>query len=247
MVKKRCPDYQLAADHISHYRDMKLVTFVVDRDMHALVVSFPVFVKDYRKPPLAMFEIEMVPVPIPDRNPRANSYTQVSIHKPYIAAGDDYYIQLHMAELVMCKLVCYTYYCEELFVVKHKSKHSCTSTIFYGLGPRLVAHNCHFNYFYNLTVLPVILDGDSKLLLANFHQPYSLKCSSGNGGLLKPAPEHIYAVLDRDFLCNSQLDLKHASILRQLSACTGNKSAHLSLELWLTWVFINNCIIITPL
>ena len=36
--------------------------------------------------------------------------------------------------------------------------------------------------------------------------------------------------MDRDFLCECQLDLKHASILRQLSACTGNKSAYLSLK-----------------
>ena len=107
MVKRRYPDYQLAADHISHYRDM--VTFVVDRDMHALVVSFPVFVKDYRKLPLAMFEIEMVPVPIPDRNPRANSCTKLGIYKPYIAAGDDYCIKPCMTELVMCKSICYTY------------------------------------------------------------------------------------------------------------------------------------------
>ena len=60
--------------------------------MHAPVVSFPVFVKDYRKQHLVMFEIEMVPVPILYRNTRANSYTKVSIHKPYIPAGDDYYI-----------------------------------------------------------------------------------------------------------------------------------------------------------
>ena len=73
MVKKRYPDYQLAADHISHYRDMKLVTFAVDQNMHALVVSFPVFMKHYRKPPLAVFEIETVPVPMPDRKPKATA------------------------------------------------------------------------------------------------------------------------------------------------------------------------------
>ena len=42
MVKKQYPDYILAMDHISHYRDMKLVTFAVDRVMHSLTVSFPV-------------------------------------------------------------------------------------------------------------------------------------------------------------------------------------------------------------
>ena len=47
MIKKRYPDYQLAADHISHYPYMKLVTFAVDREIPTLVVSFPVFAEDY--------------------------------------------------------------------------------------------------------------------------------------------------------------------------------------------------------
>ena len=46
---------------------MKLVTFAVDREMHALVVSFPGFVKEYQKSSSAMFEIGTVPVPILDK------------------------------------------------------------------------------------------------------------------------------------------------------------------------------------
>ena len=52
MVKKHYPDYELAADHLSHYRDMKLVTFAVDQKAHSLIVAFPAFIKEYRKPPL---------------------------------------------------------------------------------------------------------------------------------------------------------------------------------------------------
>ena len=75
MVRLRYPDYELAANHISHYRDMELVTFSVDRITHYLVVTFPVFIKDYKQPPLSLFEIETVPVPIPDRNTQADSYS----------------------------------------------------------------------------------------------------------------------------------------------------------------------------
>ena len=52
------------------------------------------------------------------------------------------------------------------------------------------------------------------MLLANVHGPRALKCSSVNGGLSKPAPEIIYAVVNREFLCDCQLDLEHASVLR---------------------------------
>ena len=230
MVRLRYPDYELAANHISHYRDMELVTFSVDRITHSLVVTFPVFIKDYKQPPLSLFEIETVPVPIPDRNKQADSYSQVRIQKNFIAAGMDYYIQIRMTEMLMCKSIGYIYYCEELFVVKHKSKHSCASAIFYELGPSQVIKNCKFDYLYNETVQPVILDGGKDTLLANFQGPRSLKCTSVNGGLAKPAPEHTYAVVDREFLCDCQLDLEHASVLRQLSSCNRERSSKLVMQ-----------------
>ena len=41
MVKKGHPNYALAADHISHYRDMKLVTFAVDQQTSFIDSDFP--------------------------------------------------------------------------------------------------------------------------------------------------------------------------------------------------------------
>ena len=113
MVKKSYPDYELAANYISHYRDMELVTFSVDRVTHSLIVTFPVFIKDFKQPPLSLSEIETVPVPIVDKNRQADSYSQVRIQKSYIAAGMDYYIQIRMTEMLMCKSIGYIYYCEE--------------------------------------------------------------------------------------------------------------------------------------
>ena len=77
MVQKGHPNYVLAVEHISHYRGMKLVTFAVDHQTHSLIVTFPVFIQDYRRPPLSLFEIETVPVPTPDQNEKADSYSQV--------------------------------------------------------------------------------------------------------------------------------------------------------------------------
>ena len=227
MIRKQFPDYELADTSILHYHDMKLVMFSIDRETHSLIISFPVFVKDFCQPPLKLCEVDTVVVPIPDHNNKVDGYTKVCINKPYLAAGDDYYIQLKMTELVMCKSIRYTYYCEELFVVKHKSRHSCASAIFYDLGPEEVVLKCQFDYIYNTTMPPTVLDGGRSLLLANFHGPQSLKCNSKNRGLPKPAPEHVYAVVDRPFLCDCQLDLEHhATILRQLSSCTDNRTAH---------------------
>ena len=59
-----------------------------------------------------MYERESFPIPILDKNTKANSYSQIKLHKPYIAVGVDYYIQLHMTEMIMSKSIRYTYYCE---------------------------------------------------------------------------------------------------------------------------------------
>ena len=237
MVKRNYPDYVLAAKHISHYRDMKMVIFSVDQQAHSLILTFPAFIKNYKQPPLSLYEVETVPVPIIDKNAKADSYSQVRIEKSYIAAGTDYYIQLRISELLMCKSIRHIYYCEELFVIKHKSRHSCVSAIFYNLGPATVTKNCRFDYYYNITVPPVILDGGRDVLLANFHGPRSLKCSSVNGGLAKPAPENTHAVVNREFLCDCQLDLKHASVLRQLSSCSKSSSSKMHMKFTINLAF----------
>ena len=237
MVKRNYPDYVLAAKHISHYRDMKMVTFSVDQQAHSLILTFPAFMKNYKQPPLSLYEVETVPVPIIDKNVKADSYSQVRIEKSYIAAGTDYYIQLRISELLMCKSIRYIYYCEELFVIKHKSRHSCVSAIFYNLGPATVTKNCRFDYYYNTTVPPVILDGGRGVLLANFHGPRSLKCSSVNGGLAKSAPENTYAVVNREFLCDCELDLEHASVLRQLSSCSKSSSSKMHMKFIINLAF----------
>ena len=235
MVKRNYPDYVLAAKHISHYRDMKMVTFSVDQQAHSLILTFPAFIKNYKQPPLSLYEVETVPVPIIDKNVKADSYSQVRIEKSYIAAGTDYYIQLRISELLMCKSIRHIYYCEELFVIKHKSRHSCVSAIFYNLGPTTVTKNCRFDYYYNITVPPVIPDGGRDVLLAN--GPRSLKCSSVNGGLAKPAPENTYAVVNREFLCDCQLDLEHASVLRQLSSCSKSSSSKMHMKFTISLAF----------
>ena len=79
---------------------------------------------------MTLYQIETVPVPFLDTNEEANSYSQAVINKPYIATNNDYYIQLEIEELFMCKQIKHIYFCEELFLVKHETKHSCESALF---------------------------------------------------------------------------------------------------------------------
>ena len=64
-----------------------------------------------------------------------------------------------------------------------------------------------------------------------------MKCSSVNKGLAKPTPEHTYAVVNREFLCDCQLDLEHASVLRQLSSCSRSSSSKMHMKFAINLAF----------
>ena len=72
----------------------------------------------------------------------------------------DTYISIHSEELRTCKKIGYEYYCEELFVVKSKSKYSCASALYFELNKDMIKESCIFDYYLTKTdVKPSVLDG----------------------------------------------------------------------------------------
>ena len=129
------------------YYDMKLVTFGIDKERN-LIIQFAVFIEPYTQQPLILYQIETVPVPIIDQNTQAHSYTHLQIDKPYIALNSETYITIRQ-ELRTCKRIHYEFYCEKPFVVKHKSKYSCESVIYFNLNSETIKENCKFNFYYD--------------------------------------------------------------------------------------------------
>ena len=104
--------------------------------------------------------METVPVPIVDENEQAQSYTYLQVKKPYIALNSETYISLRVQELDTCKKIGYEFYCEELFVVEHKTQHNCESAIYFDLSTDIIKENYDFQYYFNKTdVKPSDLDG----------------------------------------------------------------------------------------
>ena len=107
---------------------MQLVTSGIDKNMN-LVIQFLVFINPYIQRPLILYQLETVPVPVLDENIEAHSYTHLKVRKLYIALNSETYISLTHKELRSCKKIGNEFYCEELFIVKHKSSYSCESAI----------------------------------------------------------------------------------------------------------------------
>ena len=75
----------------------------------------------------------------------------------------------------------YNFYCKELSVVKHKSKYSYESVIYFGLGSEIIKENCNFAYYFNKTdIKPAVLDDGNKIILANWPNSKHIKCNINN-------------------------------------------------------------------
>ena len=68
----------------------------------------------YTQQTLILYQLEMVPVPIIDKNTKADSYMQLQITKPYIALSIATYINIREQGLATCKKISYEFYCENL-------------------------------------------------------------------------------------------------------------------------------------
>ena len=123
----------------------------------------------YTQRRLVMYQIETVLIPILDRNKQVQSYTQLKIDKPYLVLNTEICITLQSQELSASKKIGHEYYCEELFVVKSKSRYGYTSTIYFNFGPEIIKENCEFDFHFNKTdVKPTVLDSGHQIILANW-------------------------------------------------------------------------------
>ena len=217
---------------------MKLVTFGIDQDKN-LIIQFPVFVTPYMQARLTLYQVETVPVPILDMNGRAQSYTQLQIVKPYIALNDETYISLRSQELNTCKRIGYDYFCEELFVVKSKHKFSCASAVYFNLNHE-IKQNCKFNYHFNKTgITPSVLHGGQNIILANWPSYKRLICNYNNN-ISVNIPSHPYVLLDRNILCNCDIEAENNFLLESLVACEENNIQKLEMFFTVNLAFLDH-------
>ena len=152
-------------------------------------------------------------------NKRADSYTWIWIDKPYITLNPDTYISIWTEELRTCKRVGYEYYCEELLVVKSKSKYSCASALYFQLDKQTIKENCVFHYYYNKTdVKPFILDGGYEIVLSNWPSFKRIVCSLHNNIPIE-IHSHPYVLLNRTILCNCIIEVENNFLLESIAAC----------------------------
>ena len=217
------PDYDLVIDRLHLYYDMQLVTFGVDKDRN-LIIQFLVFIQPHTQQPLILYQLETVPIPVLDQNDKTQSYMQLQIRKPYISLNSETYICLRLQELKTCKSIGYEFYCEELFVIKHKTSCSCESAIYFSLDTNIIKENCNLTFYYNKTdIIPTVLDGGNKIILANWPNDKHIICTS-HYDIPVEIPSHPYFLVNRSVLCNCSIEADNHYLLESLAACDNRNS-----------------------
>ena len=134
------------------------------------------------------------------------------------------YISLQQHGLRTCKRIGYEFYCKELFVMKHKSKYTCESAIYFNLGTNTINENCNFKFYYNKTdVTPTALDGGNEIILANWPNDKHIICNSNNDIPVK-IPSHQYVLVNRRVLCNCSIEADNHYLPESLAACNNANS-----------------------
>ena len=119
-------------------------------------------------------------------------------------------------ELRSCKKIGYGFYCEELFVVKHKSSYNCESAIYFNLTTDIIKNNCYFDFYFNNTdITPAVLDGGDEIVLANWPNDKHLICNINNDISVKIL-SHPYVLVNRSILCNCRIKADNHHLLESI-------------------------------
>ena len=153
-----------------------------------------------------------------DKNTKADTDTELQITKPYIALNTETYINIRQQELGTCKKIGYEFFCKELFVVRHKSRYSCESVIYFDLDKEIIEQNCVFKFYYNKTDgTPTVLDRGNEIILTNWPDDKHLICSINNDIPIKIL-NHPYVFVNRSVLCNCGIKAENNFLLESLAA-----------------------------
>ena len=210
---------------------MKLVIFGID-NKRGLIVRFPMFVQPYTQKRLIHIKLKQFLSQFWMKMNK-QSYTELEIEKPYIALNEETYITLCAQELKMHKKKGYEYYCEELCVVKSKTRYSCASAIYFNLESDIIKENCEFWYYYKKTdIKPTILDGGFQIILANWPSYRKIMCLHNNNIPIS-IPSHLHVLMNRSILCNCDIEADRNFLFKSLAACKVSERK-IDLEMYFT-------------
>ena len=118
----------------------------------------------------------------------------------------------------LCNKMGATYYCENSYVLRHQSEHTCESAIYYRTDPKTIIKHCRAMFASRQNFPPKVLDAGKTMVLFNLPRPWILVC----GKHKRPREIKIatYKILNRTELCECSLTAGTFLLDKTLVQCT---------------------------
>ena len=139
-----------------------------------------------------------------DATESEKAYTQIIPDTEMVAMNRDTYINVDHSELKQCIKFSIMYFCEQTFLMKHTSEHTCETAIYHEQSPDLIKDKCNIQYYPELDPTPQILDAGKHILLGNIPEPWSVVCSK-NDPIPNPLQASKYVIIKNKDLCQCSL------------------------------------------
>ena len=217
-LHKERSSFQHAFNHTYQYYAEPMVTFSNSHDQ--LLVNIPVLLHLTEQKDLTLYSTDTVPMPFDTESldGENDEYTFINNSYPYMAINEHTYIALDERQLRLCNKMGATYYCENLYVLCQRTKHTCESAIFYQTDPKMITKHCKATFASRQNFPPKVLDAGETMVLFNLPRPWILVC----GKHKRPREIKIatYKIINRMELCECSLTAGTFSLDETLVQCT---------------------------
>ena len=215
--EERSP-FELAFNHTYQFYAEPMVMFTNTHDQ--LLVNIPILLRLATQKPLNLYSIDTVPMPfdMETLDGNNNEYTFINNSYPYMALNEHNYIPLTETQLRMCDKMGSTYYCQNSYVLRQRTQHTCESAIYYKMDAETITKHCQAKFAANVEFLPKVLDAGETMVLFNLPRPWILLCGQ------EKQPTEIefatYKVVDRKEFCECSLTAGSFQLDETLVKCT---------------------------
>ena len=122
-------------------------------------------------------------------------------------------------------------------MVKHMSRYSCESAIYFNLDAETITENSKFKFYYKIDITLTVLGGGNEIILANLPNDKHIICNINNDIPVK-IPSHPYILVNRSVLCNCGIEADNHFLLESLAACE-NTNPKLTMYFTVNTAFVN--------
>ena len=228
-LAEKYTNYELVKTEVHDYYNLPVSSF--DYVDGILGVFVPLFIGPNLQEPMHVYNAKTIPVPYhinSEMIDETENEMKIIPDTEMVALNRDTYINVDQSELKQCTKFSVMYFCEQTFLMKHTSEHTCETAIYHEQNQDLIKDKCNIQYYPELNPTPQILDAGKHILLGNIPEPWSV-VGSKNDPIPNPLEASKYVIIKKKDLCQCSLSAGTWYIQENIVHCEEEASSDLQL------------------